>query len=112
MLITREDFERFTELRKKYAQALETTNYIADDRPYPMMGAFEVTAVFPDFKHDQTGTGIPQEWDIDLLCYIDSTQERAIWCGRTFREALDKCELDVMRLIEMMDRDYPLEGEK
>lgn len=109
MKITRQEFERFTELRKNYAHALATTKYIADDRPYPMMGAFEVTAIFPDFYRDQTGTGIPQEWDIDLLCYIDPTQERAIWSGRTFSEALDKCEPDVLRLIEMMKRDFPLE---
>ena len=112
MIITREDYDRFTELRRKYACALTTTKYIADDRPYPMMGAFEVTAIFPDIYRDQSGEGIPIEWDIDLLCYIDPTQERAIWSGQTFSEALDKCEPDVSRLIELMKRDYPPEDGK
>ena len=110
MLISKEELDQFNRIRRRFANALKTTRYISNDRAYPLMGSFEVTVVFPSYYDDPAGMGPPLEWDIDLLCYIDSTQERAIWCGRTFRDALDKCESDTSRLIKMMKSENPREA--
>jgi len=103
-IIQQEDWDRFFKIREKLfkqiSKALEEDGYCKTDE-----GDFTVYFTFPNYWQNLNDN------DNGLWCFITLYSYLIIphdtyysWSGKTFKEALDKCEKDVNKWIELKER--------
>lgn len=88
--------QRFNRLRKIVAE--EITRQLAIDcfcKSYE--GTWELTVSYPNYFEDETATEKPDFYKITLHCYVIGPGRHYGWCGKSWDECLNKCELDIDR---------------
>lgn len=95
-LIMSLDFERFYNLRKKLFKAIKETGECG--KTYE--GAFTVYMEMPDYYDDPEAGARPFGWHIHLDCYLVGPYRHYDWRGKSFAEALNKCEREILSWIE------------
>ena len=101
-LLSNQQYQRLSELRKRVADAISKTEY-EDKCKNQLEGSLELSCVFPAIAADATGTAPANEWEIQLVCHFDPERPFMSWYGRTVEEALSDCECDVEELIGRME---------
>lgn len=87
--------ERFFELRR--ALIAKVNQIRAEGEPGKSYeGLFRISYTFPDASECWDGMiNKPCEVTIELSCYLVGPNRHYSWTGKTFEEALSKCEKDV-----------------
>lgn len=121
--MTHEQYLRFSRLRKIVAreikhQLAEHSEQVAgglvaairlvsrhrqeeDDCHKSYDGTWELRVAYPNYFEDETANAEPDYYSIQLHCYAIGPSRHYEWTGRTFEEALRKCEFDVFQLCNI-----------
>ena len=93
MLITNKEYNRFLQLREKLFKAIEKA-LEEDGHCKSYEGEFSIGINFPSY-FEEDYTNIPT-YEINLGLYLIAPNGRHhCWRGKTFAEALRKCEFDI-----------------
>ena len=85
---------RFYALRSKVADMIRRALEI-DNMCKSYEGTWEITTSYRDYFEDETGTLPPNYVAITLHCYVLGPSRHYTWEGKSFAEALSKCEYDI-----------------
>lgn len=83
--------ERFFNLRRRTFELIKTELEI-DGYCKPYEGAIDVLRSYPNYFEDESGNSPPAGYCITLHCYVLGGQRHYDFIGRTFDDALDKFE--------------------
>ena len=89
------DNARFGALRRKVADMIRSA--LAEDaycKSYE--GSWEVATEYRDYFEDETASLPPKLYRLTLHCYVLGPARHYDWTGKTFSEALDKAEREIM----------------
>jgi hypothetical protein len=90
------DKQRFMKLRKRVINAVFKA--IEEDCAHKSYeGTFEVTVSYPNAFEESDE---PDYFQIALHCYVLGTSRHYEWSGNTFKEAIGKCEREVIPWCE------------
>ncbi len=92
--IEQDDLARFSALRVMVDKAVEHA-WENGEPGKSYEGAWEVTCGFPSTDEGGSTKGACY-WQIVLHCYLLGPSRHYTWAGKTFKEALTKCEQNVI----------------
>lgn len=93
-----ECMERFLKLRKRLFTAIDEA--LKEDCGKSYEGSFTINIEYPNYYEDENAEKPPAYIYILLDCYIIGPHRHYSWGGKTFDEALDKCEKDINEWLE------------
>ena len=93
-----ECMERFLKLRKRLFTAIDEA--LKEDCGKSYEGSFTINIKYPNYYEDENAEKPPAYFYILLDCYIIGPHRHYSWGGKTFDEALDKCEKDINEWLE------------
>ena len=99
-----DDIVRFNRLRKMVDEAVEK-EWARGEPGKSYEGAWEVSAEFPSTDDGGANAGACY-WKIVLHCYLIGPSRHYSWNGKTFEEALDKCEMDIKMWCREVDEEW------
>lgn len=102
------DYKRFLTMRRRVMNAIRI-ELEEDPCCKSYEGTFEILVSYPDYfeRTYENKQDDPNFYIIRLHCYVLGPGRHYEWRGKTFKEALDKCEKDINEWI-LMCEDYGL----
>lgn len=100
-----DDYKRFLTLRSRVMDAIrEQLKISCSCKRYE--GTFDLTFSLPDFfDYIENGASEPDYCTIYLHCYVIGPGRHYEWRGKSFADALDKCEEDINKWISEIEED-------
>lgn len=87
-------FEEFNKVRRQVAGAIAKA--LEDDCGHKSYeGQWELLVSYPDYFQDETGSALPDMYQITLHCYVLGPGRHYDWRGESWQEALEKCKRDI-----------------
>ena len=101
-MITEEEFMRFQSLRRRLFNAIR--EYLKEDCHHKSYeGAFRIQLAFKNYfeTEDRECARLePEEYVIELDCYVFGPERHHEWRAKTFCNALKLCKRDIDQWIE------------
>lgn len=96
--MTTEEYKRFNDLRQKVADAIKRE---LEEDPYckSYEGTWELTACYPNYFDDNTGTAPASLCQIVLHCYVLGPHRHYTWASDSWDGALRLCEKQIAAWI-------------
>lgn len=63
-------------------------------------GTWEILVSYPNYFEDETAKAEPDFYRITLHCYVLGPGRNYDWEGKSFMEALEKCECDINEWVK------------
>lgn len=100
--MSKEERALFARLRKQVADYISW--YLEEDCGHKSYeGTWEVLVSYPNYFEDDSATAPPDFYRVTLHCYIIGPHRHYDWDGKTFGEALKKCQRDIDRWTKRGD---------
>lgn len=92
--MTKEERNRFAALRRKVEDYI---NKALEEDPCHKSyeGAWELHVLYPGVFESEVSLAEPNSYEIVLHCYLIGPHSHYTWDGKTWADALDKCEKDI-----------------
>lgn len=92
--MTPDERKKFLTLRKKVAKYIE--EYLEEDCGHKSYeGTWELLVSYPNYFEDETASAPPDFFQITLHCYVLGPGRHYDWSGKTWSEALARCQHDI-----------------